>query len=256
MGPSRRMTEDIETHAARLEFPFFRRDIKDRLELVNFLSEINLRAKEDGLRPILVFDAHGNHEDGLVMRDGLETMPWTELGALLRQINVSTLNNLCVIGAACFSLRAIAPAKLNEPAPFFVLLAPEQEVNVGFLECNLPRFFEQLFMYGDLDDSYNLHLSASFKYFHCEKMLFIVIAKYIKKACKGKSAAIRREQLMTEVFMQGMKNSKANRKAIRAKLKIGLKPDQALLDRYAQTFLVGKRCSFTMEELLAHIGTA
>ena len=87
-------------------------------------------------------------------------------------------------------------------------------------------------------------------------MLFIVVARYIKAACKGKPVAERRERLMTEVFMQGMENTQANRKVIRAKLKTGLKPSQALLDRYARTFLVGRRCSFTMEQLLAFLDVA
>lgn len=183
-------------------------------------------------------------------------MTWTDLSAQLQQINISTNNNLCVIGAACFSLRTIMPSKLDQAAPFFVLLAPEQEVSVGFLEQNIPPFFDRLFTHGSLDDAYSRHLSETFRYFHCEKMLFIVVAKYIRHACKGKSLAKRRERLTTEVFMQGMLNTQANRKAIRANLKAGLKPNQALLDRYVRTFLVGKSCSFTMEQLLSFLDDA
>lgn len=256
LGPSRRMTEDVASHSSRLGFHFSRFNVRCRSELAQTLDEINFQAREHGLRPILVLDAHASQEDGLLLNDSHETMPWTELSTLLQQINISTLNNLCVIGAACFSLRAISPAKLDQAAPFFILLAPEQEVNVGFLEKNLPTFFDRLFTYGSLDDAYSRHLSESFKYFHCEKMLFIVVAKYIKAGCKGKSAAERRERLMTEVFMQGMQNTQANRKSIREKLKAGLKPNQALLDRYARTFLVGRSCSFTMEQLLAFLDAA
>ncbi|MBN3342776.1 hypothetical protein H5A44_10070 [Pectobacterium brasiliense] len=256
LGPSRRMTEDVASHAARLGFHFSKFDAKCRSELVQVLDEINFLAREYGIRPILVLDAHASQENGLLLGDSGEMMAWTELSALLQQINVSTLNNLCVIGAACFSLHAISPTKLDQAAPFFVLLAPEQEVNVGFLEKNLPAFFDHLFTHGSLDDAYNCHLFEAFKYFHCEKMLFIVVARYIKAGCKGKPAAMRRERLMTEVFMQGMQNTKANRKAIRKKLKAGLKPNQALLDRYAQTFLVGRSCSFTIEQLLAFLDAA
>lgn len=113
-----------------------------------------------------------------------------------------------------------------------------------------------MFTYGNLDDAYTRHLSEAFRYFHCEKMLFIVVARYIDAACRGKPLTERRERLMTEVFMQGMKNTQVNRRAIRAKLKKGLKPNQALLDRYAKTFLVGRSCSFTMEQLLAFLDGA
>jgi hypothetical protein len=256
LGPSRRMTEAITAHSNSLDFIFSRVDVKRKPELVQALKDINYCAAEQGLRPILVLDAHGNREDGLVMSEAGEAMTWIELGALLQQINVSTLNNLCVIGAACFSLRAIAPAKLNQAAPFFVLLAPEQTVNVGFLEDNIPAFFDRLFRHGSLDDAYSHCLSEGFRYFHCEKMLFIVVARYIKEACKGKPVAERRERLMADVFMQGMENTQANRKAVRTKLKAGLKPNQALLDRYARTFLVDRSCSFTMEQLMAFLDGA
>lgn len=256
LGPSRRMTDAVEAHCNRLGVHFVRADVTRRSELVNVFNRTNHQAKQQGLRPILVLDAHGDRKDGLVLSEPGEAMPWTELGGLLRQINISTVNNLCVIGAACFSLQAIMPTKLDQAAPFFILLAPESEVRIGFLEDNIPAFFDRLFTYGSLDDAYSRYLSAVFRYFHCEKLLFIVVARYIKKGCKGKSAAKRRERLMTEVFMQGMENTKENRLAIRTKLKIGLKPDQSLLDRYARAFLVGKSCSFTMEQLLAFLDCA
>lgn len=126
LGPSRRMTEDVAAHSSRLGFHFSRIDVKRRSELAEVLNDINHRAGEHGLRPILVLDAHGNQRDGLVLSEPGEAVTWAELGAQLQRINISTLNNLCVIGAACFSLRAIAPSKLDQAAPFFVLLAPEQ----------------------------------------------------------------------------------------------------------------------------------
>ena len=139
LGPSRRMTEDVAAHCSRLGVHFSSFDVKNCSELTEVLKNINSRAREHGLRPVLVLDSHGNKKDGLVLADPGEHMTWAELGSLLQQINISTLNNLCVIGAACFSLRAISPAKLNQAAPFFVLLAPEQVVNVGFLEANLRK---------------------------------------------------------------------------------------------------------------------
>ncbi|CAN7718954.1 hypothetical protein LJR084_006131 [Variovorax sp. LjRoot84] len=155
------MTEDVAAHSNRIGFHFSRLDVKRRSELVVVLNDINHHAREHGLRPILVLDAHGNRGDGLVLGEPGEAMTWTELGALLQQINVSTLNNLCVIGAACFSLHAIAPTKLDQAAPFFVLLAPEQEVKVGFLELNVPAFVERLFTHGSLDDAYSREAFSS-----------------------------------------------------------------------------------------------
>jgi hypothetical protein len=39
-------------------------------------------------------------------------------------------------------------------------------------------------------------------------------------------------------------------KSIRKQIKAGIKPDQAMLHRYANTFLLGKPCPFTLDELL------
>ena len=256
LGPTRRMTEDVAAVSRYLGVRFDRIDVKDRLGLADALRHLGHRARSEGLRPILVLDAHGNQKDGLKLAGPGEVMAWTDLGTLLRPINVATGNNLCVIGAACFSLGAIAPTKLDQATPFYVLLAPARKVKVGFLEKNIPAFFRELFTHGSLDEAHRQYLSESFRYFHCEKTLLLSVARYIKAACRGKPATERRERLMTEVFMQGMENTAGNRKSVRDKLKAGLKPDQALLDRYAGTFLVGKRCSFTMEELLAVLDEA
>lgn len=85
-------------------------------------------------------------------------------------------------------------------------------------------------------------------------MLFIVIALYIKQQCLGKGGAERRERLLTEVFSQGAENTPENRKRFRAMIRQGTKPTQALVDRYAQRFLMGRPCSFTIEQLLDAVG--
>jgi len=249
-GPTNRMTEDLEGICNKNDVAFKRRDVAKRAELISLLQDLRIRTRDDHVRPILVFDMHGSAASGLHLSSTGEYLGWKEVGELLRDINVSTDNNLCVIGAACFSLRAITPTKLDQAAPFFVLLAPETEVKVGFLEENIPIFFDHLFATGKLDEAYSRYLSDQFKYFHCEKMLFTVVAKYVQAGCMGKSAAERREYLLTEIFMQGLENTSENRRDIRARLKEGLRPNQALLDRYSRTFLVGRSCSFTMDQLL------
>ena len=111
-----------------------------------------------------------------------------------------------------------------------------------------------MFKHGSLSDAYSVYLSEKFGYFLCEEILFRVMVIYIREACKGKPLAERRERLTTKALMHGMPNSKANRKAIRTKLKVGLKPTQALLDQYVRTFLLGRPCSFTWKQLLEFIG--
>lgn len=250
LGPARRMVEDMEKLKAEISIGFQHIQVTSAIHLKNLLEELALHASEHGMRPLLHFDMHGSKEEGLYISQSSEYIAWNELYANLQVLNKASGNNLVVIGAACFGLRSIMPIKLDKPAPFFVLLAPEEEVCVGFLEDNAVRFYRDLFASGSLDTAYSRNLSDEFKYFHCEKMLFIVVAKYIRARCKGKSAQERREQLLTDVFSQGMDKTEANLKLVRKKIKEGLKPDQSLLDRYAKTFLIGRTCSFNMQQLL------
>lgn len=249
-GPTRRMVEDMESLKDEISIGFQHIQVTSAIHLRELLKELALHASEHGMRPLLHFDMHGSKEEGLYISQSSEYIAWNELYTNLQVLNKASGNNLVVIGAACFGLRSIMPIKLDKPAPFFVLLAPEEEVSVGFLEDNAVRFYRDLFASGSLDAAYRRNLSDEFKYFHCEKMLFIVVAKYIRAGCKGKSAQERREQLLTDVFSQGMDKTEANLKLVRKKIKEGLKPDQSLLDRYAKTFLIGRTCSFNMQQLL------
>lgn len=253
LGPTRRMVEEMESLRAEISIGFQHIQVTSEAHLKSLLEELSRHACENGMRPLLHFDMHGNKDNGLYISQSSEYCSWDDLYRSLQVLNKKTGNNLVVIGAACFGLRSIMPIKLDKPAPFFVLLAPEEEVSVGFLEDNAVCFYRELFASGSVDAAYSLYLSDEFKYFHCEKMLFIVVAKYIKAGCQGKSAQERRERLLTEVFSQGMEKTENNLRSVRNKIKEGLKPDQALLDRYAETFLVGRTCSFSMQQLLAFL---
>ena len=252
-GPSRRMVEDMEALSEEVGVGFQRLHVNSASKLVELLEELTQHAGERQMRPLLHFDMHGNKEQGLFISGLNEYFSWDELARHLRQLNAATGNNLCAVGAACFGLRAIMPVKLDQPTPFFLLLAPEQEVTVGFLEGNVLPFYRELFRSGSIDRAYSSCLSDEFKYFHCEKMLFIAIARYIREGCKGKTGETRRERLLTEVFIQGMEKTEENLTDVRRKIKEGLRPNQALLDRYAKTFLIGRTCSFNMDQLLAFV---
>lgn len=253
LGPTRRMVESMEALKNETGIGFQHIHVSSAEHLKKLLFELIIHASQHGMTPLLNFDMHGSKDHGLYIANTSEYVSWDVLNSCLQGLNHATGNNLVVIGAACYGLRAIMPIKLDKPAPFFVLLAPEEEVYVGFLEDNLPAFYRDLFAFGSLDSAYNQYLSDKFKYFHCEKMLFIVVAKYIKAGCKGKSAQERRERLLTEVFAQGMEKTEDNLKTVRKKIKEDIRPNQQLLDRYASVFLINRKCSFTMNELLGFL---
>ena len=47
--------------------------------------------------------------------------------------------------------------------------------------------------------------------FTVKKMLFIVVARYIKEHCKGKGGQARRERLLTEIFNDQSDESKSQK---------------------------------------------
>lgn len=251
-GTSRRVFEDVEPEIRQAEMRCEHHSIQSAKQLFNRLEALTSAATEIGLRPLLHFDMHGNAELGLHISASDEYIPWTTLADHLGALNVATGNNLCVVGAACYGLKAISSMSLERPTPFFLLLAPEEEVSMGFLEDNIPAFYRELFISGVLIP-YERYLEPHFSYFHCERVLFEAIARYIQKGCKGKSGKERRERLLTEMFMTGIPNTKQNRRVMRRQIKAKLKPGPEILDRYARTFLAGKPCSFDFDELLSFV---
>lgn len=253
MGPTNRMVTAMESHSNEIGFGFQHIPISSCSKLIALLDELALHADEHNMKPLIHFDTHGNKNSGLFVSGEEKFMSWGDLAEKLRIINVYTKNNLAVVGATCYGLHAIKPINLNTATPFYLLLSPEDEVSVGYLEDNIPSFYRSLFELGSIDSAYSRHISERFKYFHCEKMLFVVIARYISQQCKGKGGAARREHLLTEIFSQGLENTDENRKKIRKMLKEELRPDQSLIDRYAGKFLVGRQCSFNFSDLISFI---
>jgi hypothetical protein len=199
---------------------------------------------------------HGSIEKGVEMGASGEFVPWATLVQKLRLINVATGNNLLVVAAACFGLHAIRQTTITQAAPFFMLIAPEQEVSIGFLEGHIFPFFQQMLSTGDAMAAYRNNLAPKMKMFHCMQVFTVAMAKYISRYCKGKTAEDRREKLLTEVLLDGRKRTKANLKEIRKAIKRGIKPDQRMLDKFAGTFLIGRPFGLDMDALLELIESA
>src|SRR4051794_21118041 len=143
-------------------------------------------------------------------------------------------NDLCVISNACFGLHVIKPIIIAKPTPAFVIIAPDAAVSSGFLEDKIAFFYQDLLEAGNLSDAYEHHLASEFKYYHCDRLLLVALAKYINKYCKGTGLRLRKEHLLTEAIAAGLPRTPANLKAARRLMKRMLHPDQTLIDTYAQ----------------------
>lgn len=240
-GVPRRIAEHLDTLSnSSNDFGFQHCEVSSVHELDALLEKFREHA-EQGMRPILHLDMHGDQRKGLRIEPNKEMFSWPKLVTALRKINVATNGDLVVILSACFGLYAIMPIQICEATPFLVLLAPEKDVKVSEIDDGFDPFYTALFETKSLDNA-RLKLSDTFKYFHAEKMFVISFAKYIKRVCKGKGGRERKEQLLTDTLKQpNVANTRFNRRRIRKKIKEHINPDQALFDKYAKSFLVGKR---------------
>lgn len=98
------------------------------------------------------------------------------------------------------------------------------------------------------------HLTPVMKTFHCERMFMIGLARYILRHCVGKGATERRESLLTDSI--AVTKSHGNMRAMRKSIKNAIKPDQALVDKFAAVFLAGKPCGFTIHDVMKEVAAA
>ena len=139
---------------------------------------------------------------------------------------------------------------IRNPAPFFALIAPENIVTFGFVERRTVPFYEKIFKGLDVVSAHKQYLAPSFSLFLCEKMFLVSFTKYVRNYCMGKGREKRIEDLVTQAVAGGLPNTPQNRRMARRMAKQSIKPDQALLDRYAQTFLIGKKLDVSIEQII------
>ena len=65
LGPTRRMVEDMGSLKAEMCIGFKHIQVTSAAHLKSLLEELSCHASENGMRPLLHFDMHGNKEEGL-----------------------------------------------------------------------------------------------------------------------------------------------------------------------------------------------
>ena len=247
MGPTKRIVDDLRIYFGSIGLAFIYYEIPTAADLYEMLDGLAERARL-GARPMIHLDMHGSKE-GLAIAATGELAPWTSVVPKLQAINLATKGNLCVVAGVCYALHAIKQIKISEPCAIHMLIAPEDVVYVGFLEDETVKFYQEVFSSGHVEKAHKEHLSAQLKVFYSEKLLAVALTRYIRDSCLGKGGARRRERLLTEI-LSNQPNTPENRKRLRRLLKDRSKPDQALVDKYASTFLAGRPCPFKIGELL------
>lgn len=89
-------------------------------------------------------------------------------------------------------------------------------------------------------------LSPKMKVFHCMRMFTVAMAKYIRRNCQGKGAAVRREYLLTEVLNSGAPMPPGGLAELRKQIKRGIEPSQEMLDKFSAKFLGPKPLGYDL----------
>lgn len=244
-GPTRRVLEDLQPYLQGIGVELHLQDVQSTSELYAALGML----ARPGVRPIIQLDMHGAKE-GLLLTPSGEMAPWDGVVPKLRTINITSGGNLCVVAGACYAYYAISKASILDASPVNILIGPDREVAAGKLEHGLGGFYVSLFSGGEIGSAVADNLGAPFQLFNAERFLVIALCKYIRDACKGRGAAARRERLLSEVLLSGRPRTPENMRVIRMQIKEKTKPNQDMLNKYADRFLLGRPCPFTIDQII------
>jgi hypothetical protein len=244
LGPSAqgvtfRIREDLEPYFASLSLPFQIFEPNTAGELLAFLDDV-ARDSSAAVGSIIHLDMHGSEQQGVQISASGEFVTWAQLCEKFQTINIVTRNNLCVVSAACFSLRMAREMDVTRASPFYLMIAPQNEVTSGFVEQNTVAFYRAIFDGGDIVSGYETHLASGMTLLHSEKLLVVAMARYFKNSCTGSGGAERREKLLTQALASGIANNRRNRRKIRTQNKALTRPSAVTFHRYVSVFLIGK----------------
>jgi hypothetical protein len=244
------MVEDVEQATRAASHAFNELVVGSREELMRALSRIAAEARL-GLRPILHFECHGSRDQGLLLSPSGEYVSWDDLVDALREINIATANNLCVVFGVCFGLRMSLSLRLSLPSPYYITIAPEEEISVGVLEERSAEFYRELARCGNITAAYQTVLKPQLKLFHCKEVFAGALANYIASHCSGSGSRIRRERVVTATLERdGITSPTPSQLAeARRQVRQDLQPSQAIIDTFAPTFLIGRQPGFGYAEL-------
>lgn len=248
VGVTRRVLDDLEPLCKSRHLPFEQFTPATASELLTALDAIAAQANH-GMLPIIHFDTHGSSDDGIQIVQSGEYVGWAKIAEKLRVINRITGNNLCVVSCACFSFQVVSELDINKTSPFFMLLAPEQEIAAGDIETNIVSFYHDVLDREDIVTAHERWFPEVLRLFHCEKMLAIVLAKYVNNVGLGRQREKRKEELVTRALNDGVPRNRQNLRRLRKRAGNLIKVNEALIRRFTPTFLAGKAPGFTVKQI-------
>lgn len=245
MGPTRRVTEDLEDLSRRSALAFRRYDPRNSIEFSGFLdAELNV-----GGNVLIHIDSHGSHE-GIYIGNEQELVTWGKVCNWLRPINVQSSNSTLVVSNCCFGIFAISAVDMNQPAPFLGFLAPKDKTTVGSFESSVPQFYRHILT----DDNFEKGLTAlsEYDFWLADRFLMKILVRIAHKYSTSRGRQQVTEELVSIAKAKGEILIGESPADIRRKIKLRIRTVlEERYDKYLQEFLFGNTPSFTFEDILA-----
>lgn len=250
IGQSSRISEDLKIITVKYGMNFECFLINTKNELIDYLRQLH-SSIENGLRPILHFDAHGNKDHGILIGNTNEFVSWNDITSELRKLNAASGNQLFVFIASCYGIYTLKSVTIYDSTPFYIMFGPSNAVTIEEIENIIPNFYKVLFEYNNIEESIK-SLNCKFEYFHAERLFCKVMIQYFRDHCLGNGGRKRRENLLSGAMnKKGVENTKQNRILFRKVIKKDIKPSPEFVDQYATVFLHGKKCSISSIEIIS-----
>lgn len=247
-GITSRILEDVEPLFTRRGLPFRLHEPQTAADLLSTLKAIASRASM-GMKPIIHLDLHGSKNTGISVEASGEAIDWPTLANGFRTINAATKCSLTVVSGACFSFHAVSAVDITMIAPFYLMIAPEEEITGGELEGNLAHFYRDLFEGRDIYTTMGARFGNRIRAFHCEKMLAYVFYDFINEAGVGRQKKRRIEDYVSRAVADGTGSDSETLRRLRDLAGELVKPSEELLVRHGTVFLGGRSPSFTIADL-------
>ncbi|MGZ9722737.1 hypothetical protein [Rhizobium miluonense] len=250
-GVTNRILEDLEPELRRFGIDFIEREPKTAAELLAFLDDLEVGARERGVRPIIHIDTHGNKNLGIHINASDEFVSWGALIERMRAINVATECNLCVVSMACFGFHLLTQMRMGQASPFYLLAGSDDLVYVHFIQSACLAFYRDAFEQNDIIGAYRTHLMHKLRIMHSESMIFNILVGYVRAECLGENRERRINQAIALVEAEAKRDGTTINVAVARKTAEELTtPTQRLVDEQVGKFLLGRKVSFTIEDVI------
>jgi hypothetical protein len=250
MGPTRRILDDLVDLGQSGGLPVLEFAVANRQDLFDLLDTLAVQV-EQGLRPILHFDTHGNPDAGLYLAPAKEWASWQDLIDALRTLNVATSNNLVVVFALCYGLHLYKLVELKKPTPAYLFAAVEAAVSVGFLEDETLAFYRQVLQNGAFLEPFKATFGKQMSLMNCQGLFLKALAHYVKTQCRGEVLDERVERTVVKMLARDgiTEPTPEDVDARRQRARAFLEPSQSIIDHFAPSFLIGRQPGFAYEDV-------